>query len=447
MRSIYAAGLIALLMAPCAQAQTISRSTLGNGLTVLAWQSDHAQVAGIAAVVGASGAHESNATRGSRALLQQMLSIASHDAVVEKLSPISGVVGPAGSAGLGVNTNFDFVEAAYAVSVEELDEGLALFADQLFEVELTEEDLDQSRDLTVRSFEAAQESPVQVTFDLFRAALYGDSAMAQPQQGDPESLEAITLADLQSFRDTYYVPSNTWLCIVSPLRVEEASAAVSRAFGGVASRPAPPAAPEPVLPSESLVEVGDSPALVQASLVIGVPLPSCNDPIFPAAEVLTQLLEGPGGRLHRDLHLLTALGLALPTRLLDEHYPINVLSVQPARDPFLAVHTLAAPRAIEAARAGVLRHIFALRTGAATEDELARAKARVINAHRLSTQRPSDTALYLARRSFFGLAGADEAIAAVEAVTSEDLNAVAKQYFGRHAVGIQMPSTQAGGQL
>ena len=52
MRSIYAAGLIALLMAPCAQAQTISRSTLGNGLTVLAVQSDHAQVAGIAAARG-----------------------------------------------------------------------------------------------------------------------------------------------------------------------------------------------------------------------------------------------------------------------------------------------------------------------------------------------------------------------------------------------------------
>lgn len=441
MRAILAAGLIALLMAPCAQAQTISRSTLGNGLTVLAVQSDHAQAAGIAAVVGVSGAHESDATRGSRALLQQMLSIASHDAASENLSPLSGIVGTAGSAGVGVNTNFDFVEAAYGVSVEELDEGLALFADQLFEVELTQEDLEQSRDLTVRSFEAAQQSPVQVTFDLFRAALYGHSAMAQPQQGDPGGLAGIALADLQSFRDTYYVPSNTSLCIVSPLPVEEATAAVTRAFGGLATRPTPPAAPEPVLPGDSRVEVGDSHDLVQASMVVGVPLPSYGDPMFPAAEVLTQLLEGPGGRLHRDLHLLTALGLALPTRLLDEHYPINVLSVQPARDPFLAVHTLAAPRAVEAARTGVLRHILALQTGAATDEELARAKARVINAHRLSTQRPDEAALYLARRSFFGLGGADEAVAAVEAVTSEDLNAVATQYFGRHAVGIQMPST------
>ena len=116
MRAILAAGLIALLMAPCAQAQTISRSTLGNGLTVLAVQSDCAQVAGIAAVVGVSGAHESDATRGSRALLQQMLSIASHDAASEHLRPLSGVVGASGSAGVGGYTNFDFLEAADGVS-------------------------------------------------------------------------------------------------------------------------------------------------------------------------------------------------------------------------------------------------------------------------------------------------------------------------------------------
>ncbi len=441
MRRALIAGLTALLIAAAAHAQTVSRSTLDNGLTVLAVQSNNIQVAGIAVVINASGAHETDANRGSRALLQQMMSIASHDAVIEHLSPLSGVVRGRGSSGLAVNTNWDFVEAAYTVAVEEMDAGLDLVADQVFDVTLTQEGLDQARMLTERSLDASQQSPVQVTFDLFRLALYDDSAMGRPQQGDPESLEAATLEGLQAFRDTYYVPSNAWLCVVSPLPVEEVTAAVTRAFGDLATRPAPPAPPAPEPPTESLVEVGDSADLIQVSLVIGVPLPSYGDPQFPAAEVLAELLEGPGGRLRRDLRLLQSLGLSLPTRLLDEHYPISVLSVPPAHNPFLAVHLLAAPRSIEAARVGVLRHLLALQTGSVTDAELERAKARMINTVRLATANPGDAALYFARRACFGLGDADEAVAAIEAVTPEDLTAVTTQYFTRHAIGVQMPSS------
>jgi predicted Zn-dependent peptidase len=195
------------------------------------------------------------------------------------------------------------------------------------------------------------------------------------------------------------------------------------------------------LPDESMVEVGDSPDLVQASLAVGVPLPSYGDPDFLAAEVIAALLEGRGGRLRRDLGLLQALGLSLPSRLLEEHYPISVLGVPPAHHPYLAVHALAAPRAIERARVGVLRHLLALRTGSVTDEELQRAKARTINAHRLSNQTPADGALYLARRALFGLGGPEEAVAAVEAITAEDLTAVAKEHFDRHAIGVQMPGS------
>ncbi|MGI5816981.1 MAG: M16 family metallopeptidase [Armatimonadota bacterium] len=440
MRRILALGLIALLSAAAAQAGPATRTVLDNGLTVLAVQSDHVRVAGIALVIEASGGHETDADRGSRALLQQMVSVSSHKAVTEDLRPISAII-RSGSSGLAVNTNWDFVETTFTAAVEELDAGLALLADEVFEVELTQEKLDEARALVESTWDASRQSPVQATFDLFRQALYGDSPMARPQQGDPESVAAITLEGLQQFRDTHYVPANACLCIVSPLTAAEATGAVGRAFGELATRPAPPAPPAFELPTQSRIEVGDSADLLQASMAVGVPLPAYGDPAFPAAEVVAALLEGPGGRLRRDLGLLQGLGLALPTRLLEEHYPISVLTIPQARHPYLAVHVLAAPRSVERARVGVLRHLLALQSGSVTEAEMERAKARVINLHRLRTQSPTEAALYLARRALFGLGGADEAVAAVEALTPEDLTAVAVEYFDRHAVALQMPGS------
>lgn len=440
MRRTLTCGLIALLVTTVAHAAPLSRTLLDNGLTVLAVQSDHIQVAGIAVVIEASGAHETEETLGSRALIQQMISISSHNAVAEDLDPISGVV-RSGSSGLAVNTNWDFVEATFTVAIEELDTGLALVSDEVFEVELTQERLDQARELVQRSLDAAAQSPVQSTFDLFRQALYGHTAMARPQQGTAESLAGIGLDGLQQFRDSLYVPANAWVSIVSPLPVEDATAAVQRAFGDLEASPPPDPAKMTGLPEESRVEVGDSADLVQASLAVGVPLPSYGDPRFPAAEVIGELLEGRGGRLRRDLGLLQGLGLSLPTRLLEEHYPISVLGVPPAHHPYLAVHALAGPQAIERTRVGVLRHLLALRSGSVTDAELERAKSRAINAHRLASQEPGDGSVYLARRALFGLGDADEAVAAVEAITAEDLTAVANEYFDRHAIGVQMPGT------
>ncbi|MFP4250185.1 MAG: M16 family metallopeptidase [Armatimonadota bacterium] len=438
MRRMLAVGLIALLAGATAQAAPVSRTVLDNGLTVLAVQSDHIEVAGIAVVIEAAGTHETDANRGSRALIQQMISVSSHEAVTETLTPTSGIIRSTSPA-LGVNTNWDSVEATYTVAVEELDAGLRLVSDEVFEVELTQDTLDHARELVAQTWDASRRSPVQTTFDLFRDALYGDTPMARPQQGDPETVAEIELASLQQFRDEHYVPANAWLTVVSPLPAEESIGAVEAAFGELAATPPPPAETEIELPDESQVEVGDSADLAQASMVVGVPLPSYGDSRFPAAEVITELLEGRGGRLRRDLGLLQALGLSLPSRLLDEHYPVSVLEPPPAHHPYLAVHVLAGPRSIERARTGVLRHLLALRSGSVTEAELERAKARAVNAHRLNTQSPADAALYLARRALFGLGGADEAVAAVEAVTAEDLNAVADEYFDRHAVGVQMP--------
>ncbi len=442
MLKLIRAGLIALAVLNLAAAECAPavRAVLDNGLTVLAVPDDHSRIAGIAIVIGSSMADEPEDMRGARAVVQQLIVIDSHEQMGEQLVPVSAFIDPR-SSGLGVNTDWDFVEVTLSVHAEELGIGLAALAKHVFSVEIAQERLDRTLELVRRGYDMAHQSPVQGTFDLFRAALYGDHPMSDSPQGRPEALQAMTLESLQAFRDAQYVPANAVLCVVAPMSADEIMAAAAEAFGGLPSAPAPQTPPAPEPPGDSRVEVGESAGLVQASMVVGVPLPAVDDPLFPAGEVIAALLDGRGGRLRRDLGLLQALALAIPTRLLDEHYPVGMLPVPLAERPFLAVHALSSPNTIESVRRGLLRHLLALRTGSVTDAEFDRARQRVINAHMLRHERPVDSALYLARRGLFGLGGADEAVAAVEAITKDDLTAVATQCFGRHAVGVQMPAS------
>lgn len=440
MRRLLIAGLIALLGTMPALAGSVSRSVLDNGLTVLAVQSETGAMAGIALVVDASVTDEPRELHGVRPLLQQMIVLDHKERMSGRVRPTSAVI-DARSAGLAVNTDWDFVEISLTTAAEELSEALDLIAESAFSVELTEESFDRATGLVAQAHDRSHQSPVQTTFDLFRAAFYGDHAMGRGLYGDPAQFENIELAAVQSFRDHYYVPANAWLCVVSPLPVQDAHEAVRQRFGDLPAAPEPPKLETPEPPSRPLVEVGESPDLGHASLVVGVPLPGYGDPSFHAGEMIGALLEGRGGRLRRDLGLLQALGLSIPTRLLDQHYPVSALSVPVAHRPYLAVHALSSPRQVERVRTGLLRHLLALREGTVAESELERARTRVINSHRRATARPADAALHLARRAVFGLGDADEAVAAIERITGEELSEVAREYFDRHAIGVQMPST------
>jgi len=173
---------------------------------------------------------------------------------------------------------------------------------------------------------------------------------------------------------------------------------------------------------------------------VGVPLPAFGSDGYVVGEMICELLQGEGGRVRRDRALLQMLGLVIPSRILAEHYPIDVMPVPISRQPFLALHALCAPSAIERTRAGLLRHLLALRTQSVTDEEMQRACQRLINKNALAYATPASAALHLCRQEAFGNREASLHYAhRVAAITKEDLSELALEYFQRHGIGVQMP--------
>ncbi len=415
-----------------------SRAVLDNGLTVLAVQNMSTQVAGAALVIKASAADEAEGKRGTRSLLQQLILSSTRAQLEERPGLASAQV--LASRGISVSTDYELVEGVIASTAEELGPMLKLAAQSFFAPTLDEESLEKARELVQASYDKAHQTPLQATYELFREAYYGSGPLRLPLQGEPDTIDAVTLADLKALHDEQYVASNAVLCVVAPLSPAEIISAVKAAFGTLPKKSAPPTKPLPPLPESPAVEVGSSEDLGQASIVVGVPLPSFASDDSPAGELITELLRGSGGRIDRDLALLQTLGLAIPSRILAEHYPINVLPVPVTREPFLAVHALCAPSAIERVHKGLLRHLLALRTQSVSDEEMLRARTRVMNSHALENARPTTAALRLCRYEAFSSAENSLHIAErVAAVTKQDLTNFALKYFTRHAVGVQMP--------
>jgi zinc protease len=139
------------------------------------------------------------------------------------------------------------------------------------------------------------------------AALFETYANAHDGYGSFGDLETATVQDARRFFDRYYAPANALLCVCGGFDPDEALTLVTKYFGGIGYRPAPPRpdVSEPDLTQERRVVRLDRHAPAPA-LAAGWRLP---DPVGAWSEylaylVLSKVMSGGGAsRLERRLVL------------------------------------------------------------------------------------------------------------------------------------------------
>jgi predicted Zn-dependent peptidase len=121
--------------------------------------------------------------------------------------------------------------------------------------------------------------------------------------GDLKDIDAATLADVQSFYDTYYVPANAVLVVAGDFDPAQVRAWVQKYFGGIAARPEPakPDVAEPRQERERRASRTDRLA-PRPAVAYGWHVPPRNTPEWYAMGVLDMvLLQGEDSRLYQRL--------------------------------------------------------------------------------------------------------------------------------------------------
>ncbi|WP_295362150.1 M16 family metallopeptidase, partial [Arenimonas sp.] len=302
-----------------------------------------------------------------------------------------------------------------------LDWLLSLEADRMVNSNVARADLDSEMTVVRNEMERGETEPFRVLMSRLSATAYLWHNYGNSTIGARADVENMPIEALQAFYRRYYRPDNATLLVAGRVDTADVLARVVRHFGPI-PKPAEPLArtytAEPVQDGEREITVR---RVGETRLVgLGYHIPASAHPDTAALQVLGQVLgDTPTGRLHKSLVEpgLAASVSASPWLLAEPGLFLSFAMVPVDGDP-------------EATARALIEGIEQAGATAFTEDEVARARERLLKNIELLFNDANGTAMALS-----------EAIAAgdwrlfflrrdrIEAVGVEDVARVAKQYF------------------
>ena len=412
--------LLLLLVPSVVAAQTtvaVTRTQLPNGLTVLVRENPEAPVVAYSLMVRMGTRTETPDNAGISNLLQQMLVRGTEKLDGEQIAEAADRMG----GGIDAYGDADYSEITATALSRNWQEMLDLVGDCVLRPTLPDGTIQAVRNFLVRQIRNRGDKPFDVAADRMRAALFGANPYAWDPLGRRESVEKLDRSALIAYYRRYYVPGQLVLAVSGDVKNAEVVARVQQIFGTMAPGQVPmppvPAPPAMVASREVVVVPG-----AQAQIFMGALAPSLTNPDHPPLKVLTALLGGGmASRFFselRDQQALAYTTLALYPSRVDTSAFVSILGTAPDNVP--------------KAEPALAQQLERIRSQAATEEEVAVARAYVVGSQAMDRRTNARQAWYLA---FYEIAGVgyeflDRYAEAVRKVSPADVQRVAQKYLG-----------------
>jgi zinc protease len=313
---------------------------------------------------------------------------------------------------------------SFSVSVEvmkpDLALGLEVLADVLQNPTFPEEEVNLEKAAQIAAIKAEDEQITAVARNVMREKLFGAHPYALRGSGRPESVEKITRADLKAFQEEYCVAQNGVLAVFGDVKADEVLRLVQQYFGTLpAGKLALSEPPRPVPPSSPVNAVAER-NKQQAVVMIGYPGSDVLSPDRTALDLINEASNDLGSRFFDRIR--EQLGLA---------YFVgagNFVGLAPGSFVF---YLGTDPKKVHAVSEAFRDEINGLSRDGLTEEELVRAKKKLLGSEAIRNQSNSTFAASVATDELVGL-GYDNHLrrnAQVEAVTLDDVRRVAARYF------------------
>ncbi len=403
---------------------TVRRTVLPSGLRILTEAIPATRSASVGVWVGVGSRDETPAQSGVSHFLEHLLFKGTHKRSALDISAQVEAVG-------GETNAFTTKEyTCYYARVLDADLPLAvdvlcdLVADSLLEAA----DVETERGVILEEIAMHDDEPGDEVHDLFTRAVYGDHPLGRLISGTEETISPMSRRQIQSFYRRRYTPASIVVAAAGNLDHATVVRLVRTALAGTPldTAPAPPApqrAAEPGVrtrPPTTLVRTKDS---EQAHVVLGCPGISRLDERRFALGVLNNVLGGGmSSRLFQEIR--EKRGLA---------YSVYSYSSQYADSGVFAVYAGCAPGKVDEVLELTRAELAAVAAGGVTDVEVARGKGMVKGSYVLGLEDNGSRMSRLAKGELLygDLLPVDELLARVEAVTVDDVNALAADLLAR----------------
>ena len=395
-----------------------TRSVTANGMTVLFLEQHFLPTVEIHALVKVGSAQDPPDKAGLANLTASLLDEGTQTRTSRQIAEQIDFVG----GSLAAHAAEDFTTASARVLKKDADLGFALLADVLQHPAFHKQEFERVRTQILGEILSDDDDPGNVAMKAFHQLIFHGHPYSWPAHGSEDTLNKITVADVQQFHAREYVPNQTILVIVGDLTQEQAATLVQTHFGSwKKGTPSPYQIKKPTPIDRKMVQLIEK-DLTQSTIVLGHTGISRTNPDYYAVTVMNYIL-GAGGFSSRLMDSIRdKQGLAygimsqFDSRLLPGAFFIS-----------LQTRTEVTNQAIT----GVLTEIKGIRDAPVTDQELNEAKSFIVGSFPLRVDSSAKLANVLAQVEFYNL-GLDYFTSypkAIEKVTKDEVLRVAKQYL------------------
>lgn len=323
---------------------------------------------------------------------------------------------------LGANINFWASGASGGGLSKYSNRILELMADGALNPVFTQEEFDKQRDKMIEGLKSDEKSVPAVSSRVTDLLIYGKNH-PNGEYVTEETLNNVTLNDVVSNYNTYFVPGNAYLVVVGDVKVKDVKKQVEKLFGSWKPAVAPNVSyTDPKDVQYTQIDFVDMPNAVQSEIsVVNVSTLKMTDKDYFAAILANQILGGGGeGRLF--LNLREAHG-----------WTYGSYSSLGANKRVTSFRATASVRnnVTDSAVVEILNELKKIRTDLVSEEDLKNAKAKYIGNFVMQIEKPSTVAGYALRTETQNLPEDfyENYIKNINAVTPEDIRNAAQKYF------------------
>ena len=413
-----------------ANGSTVRRTVLPGGLRVVTESLPAVRSVALGIWVGVGSRDEDSQYAGATHYLEHLLFKGTRKRTALEISAAMDAVG-------GEMNAFTAKEyTCYYARVLDADLPLAIdvLSDMVTDSLIEPRDVDAERNVILEEIAMNDDEPSDTVHEAFTSRLFGDTPLGRPILGTADSINAITRGQINEHYVTRYTPPQLVVAAAGNLDHDTVVAEIRAAFGSVLSgfSGAEPAAPR--LRGSGGLWDGYGPAagsgvklvsrsIEQANLVFGCEgLARTDERRFALAVLNVALGGGMSSRLFQEVR--EKRGLA---------YSVYSFSSQHADTGMWGVYVGCLPSKADEVLSICAGEVAKIIDGGLTDAELARGKGQVRSGLVLGLEDPSSRMTRLGKSELVypDLEPVDEVLAAIGAVSHDDVRAIADEILTR----------------
>jgi zinc protease len=394
----------------------VQKFELSNGLRVLVREDERLPLVAMSAAFRGGLLAETPQTNGITRLMAKTLIKGTKTRTAEQIANQIEAVGGSISSD-GGNNSFNI---GLEVTRPDLKLGVELLSDVLLNATMPDKAVAREKEVQIAGIKQEEEQLTTVARNIMRQALFSNYPYALRPTGSVDSVQRLSQKDLLEFRDRYLVAKNGVISVFGNVKAGEVKQLFEQMLGSMKpgelalkdTRP-----PAPLSKSETVESRKEK---TQSVIMVGYRGSDVFSPDRHPLELIDEASSDLGSRFF--VRIREQMGLA---------YYVGASQMQGLATGLFAFYLGTDPQKVEPVKTALFEEIHKLASDGLTNEELARAKKKIIGQQQITNQSNDAFGFQCALDELYGLGFNYHKSFEhdIEAVTLEDTKRVAAKYF------------------